>query len=141
MGPARRAATIGGQTPSDTSPEHHDCTMIRCAMIVSLVVCCASFGADTLRVATFNVWDVSSRDLAEPDQPRIERIVGVLQAMRPDIVLINELAYDGVPGNAGRLADLVRRSQGPGLEPLDYSVFTAPSNTGLTSGLDPGQLR
>ena len=110
--------------------------MIRIVLLLLLVLSRASAAEDTVRVATFNVWDVSKRDLAEPGNDRVERIVGVIQAMRPDIVLINELAFDGVPGNAGRLADMLRQPRGPGLEPIDYSVFTAPSNTGIASGLD-----
>lgn len=105
-------------------------------LLLSLTATLHGDPPETIRIASFNVWDVATRDLEEPDQGRVGRIVAVLQALRPDIVLINELAFDGAPGNAGRLAELLGASQGPGLSALDYAVFAAPSNTGLPSGLD-----
>lgn len=100
----------------------------------------------TLRVATFNVRDVRTADLLNPDQPRVRRIAEVIQRLRPTVILINEIAYDipggggatGEPGQNGtRLVEnFLAVSQGPGLEPLRYKAFMAPVNSGMASGFD-----
>ena len=123
----------------------------RCPPAVSLVllgtIAHATAGPPngSVRIATFNLWDVSSADLAGPDQPRLRRLAAVIQAMEPDVLLLNEIAWDsgaleadGTPGDNGqRFADLyLARSQGPGLEPIRFVAFAAPSNTGIASGLD-----
>ena len=102
----------------------------------------------SIRVATFNVEDVSTSDLLAGDQPRLQRLAEVLQGLRPNVVLINEIAYDrhGVPGvptgepegsNAQRLIDrYLAVSQGPGLRPLRYRAVMLPTNTGQASGFD-----
>lgn len=104
--------------------------------------------AAAIRVATFNVEDVRTEDLKNPDHPRLKRIAEIIQRLRPDIILINEIAYDqpGAPGVAGddspgqngrRLADnFLGAAQAPGLQPLRFRVFMAPSNTGISSGFD-----
>lgn len=103
---------------------------------------------DLLRVATYNILDTRQPDLENPDQPRLKKIAQVLQTLRPDIVLINEIAYDmpGAPGfqagatpgqNGQRFADaFLAVSQGEGFEPLRYTAYMAPSNTGVASGFD-----
>lgn len=104
--------------------------------------------AVTLRVATFNVEDLRTRDLLTGDHPRARQLAEVLQRLRPTIVLINEIAYD-VPGgpdvapdaepglNAQRFCDLyLAVPQAPGLAPLRMRAFMAPSNTGMPSGFD-----
>ena len=101
-----------------------------------------------LRVATFNVEDVRTDDLQHPDHPRLERIASILQELQPDVVLVNEIAYDyeGVPGydpavgegkNAERLASrFLSVSQSPDLQSLHYESVMMPSNTGVHSGFD-----
>jgi hypothetical protein len=102
----------------------------------------------TLRVAAFNVEDIRTEDLLRADQPRLKRIAEILQRIRPNIVLISEIAYD-LPGgpdvksgdepgqNARRFVEqYLSVSQGDGLKPLAYDVFMAPTNTGMPSGFD-----
>ncbi len=101
-----------------------------------------------LRVASFNMEDVSTSDLLVNDQPRVKALAEVLQRLRPTVVLINEIAYDwhGVPGvpldepegsNGRRFVDhYLEVSQGEGLEPLRYRAVMLPSNTGRPSGFD-----
>ncbi|WP_456425452.1 endonuclease/exonuclease/phosphatase family protein [Rhodocaloribacter sp.] len=101
-----------------------------------------------LRVATFNVEDVRTDDLKNPAHPRLRRLAARIQRLRPDVLLINEIAYDqpGAPGytdgepegqNGRRFAEtFLAVSQGPGLEPIRYRAFMAPSNTGIASGFD-----
>ena len=102
----------------------------------------------TLRVATYNIEDVRTDDLLSKEHPRLRAIAAVIQRNRPDIVLLNELAYDqsGVPGyidgdvwglNARRFVEkYLSVAQEPDLEPLTYHTFMAPSNTGISSGFD-----
>jgi len=106
--------------------------------------------ADTLRlrIATYNIEDVRTVDVLNPDHPRLKRAAAAIQRLRPDVLLVNEMTYDqaGVPGydqaegegqNARRFADaFLAVSQGEGLRPIRYRTFMAPSNTGLASGFD-----
>jgi len=102
----------------------------------------------TIRVATFNLGDVATRDLADAGHPRLRRLAEVIQRVRPTVLFLNEIAYDmpGAPGhvdgeapggNAQRFADLyLAVPQAEGLRPLRYRAFTAPTNTGIASGFD-----
>src|SRR5688572_28051755 len=54
----------------------------------------------TLRIATFNLNDVRSSDLADANHPRLRRLAEVIQRLRPNILFLNEIAYDG-PGAPG----------------------------------------
>ena len=102
----------------------------------------------TLRIATYNIEDIRTQDLKNPDQPRMKAAAALLQELRADILLINEITYDqpGTPGfeegdeeggNATRFArTFLERSQQADLEGLEYQVFTAPTNTGIASGYD-----
>lgn len=100
-----------------------------------------------IRVATFNVEDLRTDDLKNPDQPRVKTIVETIQRMRPNIIFINEIAYDepGSPGyvegeerglNGQRLADLVSKPGVLAVRPIRYRAFMARSNTGIHSGFD-----
>lgn len=105
-------------------------------------------GAMPIRVATFNIQDVSTTDLLVNDQPRVQRLARVIQRLRPTVLLVNEIAYDqhGVPGvptdepegsNGQRFANhYLEISQGEGLEPLRYRAVMLPTNTGRASGFD-----
>lgn len=103
--------------------------------------------ARPLRVATYNIEDIWTRDLLEADHPRLRAAAERIQEVRPDILLVNEMTYDqpgdpgyeaGEPGrNAQRFVDAyLSRAQRPDLEPIRYQAFMAPTNTGLASGLD-----
>jgi len=93
---------------------------------------------DTLRIATYNIEDVRTGDLQNPDNPRLKKAAAVIQRLRPDILLVNEITYDGPEGqNAQRFANtFLNVSQGEGLAPIRYQAFSAPTNTGLASGFD-----
>lgn len=104
--------------------------------------------ATAVRVATFNLEDVRTEDLAGRSNPRIKALAEVIQRIRPNIVFLNEIAYDGVgtpgfiegmtPGqNAQRFVDnYLSVPQVQGLAPVRYRVYMAPSNTGMPSGHD-----
>lgn len=99
--------------------------------------------ASTLRVATYNVslYDDTDGGLIrrlEGGDPAARDIAGVLQRVRPDLVLLNEFDYDA----EGRAADLFQRdylevAQGSDSQALRYPYrYFAPVNTGVPSGLD-----
>jgi hypothetical protein len=102
----------------------------------------------SLRIATYNIEDVRTVDVGNPDHPRLKKAAATIQRLRPAILLINEMTYDqpGDPGydasagmgeNGRRFAEtFLAVSQGEGLEPIRYRTFTAPTNTGLASGFD-----
>lgn len=99
-----------------------------------------------LRIATFNVAlfrAEAGQLLAELRQPAREvnaqarAVAEILQRVRPDVVLLNEFDYD--PGAAALAAfeeNLLAFSQNQ-QPPLRYRYrYSAPSNTGMLSGVD-----
>ncbi len=96
-----------------------------------------------VRVATFNValhgtqeGDVIRR-LERSSNEQAQGIAAILQEVRPDVVLLNEVDWDA-EGQAAQLLhdNFLAVSQG-GREPLLYSyVYVATSNTGVPSGYD-----
>lgn len=123
------------------------------AAIATLWAMVASWGQESvggvmIRVATFNIEDVRTSELRNGDTPRLKRLAEVIQRIRPNVILLNEIAYDmaggpdviegDAPGQNGqRFAELyLGVSQGKGLEPLRMRAFMAPVNTGVPSGFD-----
>ncbi|NKX55063.1 endonuclease/exonuclease/phosphatase family protein [Arthrobacter mobilis] len=97
-----------------------------------------------LRIATYNtsLFRASAgallADLSGPDDRQARAVAEVIQRVRPDIVLLNE--FDYVPDSPS-CADLFRRNYleagQNGQDPVHYPfAFTAPSNTGVPTGLD-----
>ncbi|AXB41885.1 endonuclease [Amycolatopsis albispora] len=102
-----------------------------------------STAAKSVRFATFNASLNRAQagqlvaDLSTPDNAQAREAAEVIQRNRPDVLLVNE--FDYVPGNAA--ADLFRRNYlnigQNGAAPIDYPyAFTAPSNTGVSTGFD-----
>ena len=124
------------------------CFFTLCILAASLSFSCAQPAPTTLRIATYNIEDTRTQDLKNPDHPRLKAAAALLQELRADILLVNEITYDqpGTPGfeegdieggNATRFSStFLERSQQTGLEGLSYQVFTAPTNTGIASGYD-----
>ncbi|HED53390.1 MAG TPA: endonuclease/exonuclease/phosphatase family protein [Phycisphaerales bacterium] len=121
-------------------------------LCIAGVLCVAGRLADAqpteLRVATFNIEDVRTSDLMRDDQPRVREIAEVIQRLRPNIILLNEIAYDW-PGVDGAPADVapgqngsrfveryMNQSMFEGVEPIRYRAYMWPSNTGRHSGFD-----
>lgn len=103
---------------------------------------------EPLRIMTYNIEDVRTAALQDPNHPRLQKAAAVIQHLRPDILLINEITYDypGAPAvppaaspgqNGQRFADhFLSVAQADSLTPISYQPFTAPSNTGVPSGFD-----
>ncbi len=97
-----------------------------------------------VRVATYNVSLHGASDgdlmrlLDDPDAAHPRAIAEVLQRVRPDIVLLNELdeVADG-QAVARFQQNFLGRAQADGLEPLNYAhVYVPTVNTGVHSGHD-----
>ncbi len=109
------------------------------SLLVGLALLAAPLRAETARVATYDVGlardgpGLLLADLRRPPKPDIAAVVAVIQAARPDILLLNGFDHDlrGVALAAFR--DLLR--QGPA--GIDYpAVFDAPVNAGVPTGRD-----
>jgi len=98
-----------------------------------------------VRVATFNVEDVRTVDLLNRNQSRVRKIASEIAEIQPDIILLNEIQFDGEGDpwgpsgsgdgmNARRLVDDFLSQTTA--ESLDYQTFMMPSNTGIASGFD-----
>ena len=119
-------------------------------LVAACLLCLPTMGHDdslripppaegVIRVATFNVslhrkaLGELSRDLKAGDA-QVQRLSRIVQAVAPDILLANEVDYDG--GESARL--LLEEYFGKSSDEsrrLKY-VYSSESNTGLPSGLD-----
>jgi Endonuclease/Exonuclease/phosphatase family len=94
---------------------------------------------DSIRIATFNVslhrkalGELSS-DLERGDK-QLERLARIIGLVQPDILLANEVDYDG--GKSARLLLEKCFSKSASSDRALKYFFTSESNTGLPSGLD-----
>jgi len=97
----------------------------------------------TLRVATFNVWELSRDKLDRVDaegrgqEPQLRSAAEIVQRLRPDVLLINEIDFDDERANARLFVERYLQVGQGGQEPIDYPyVFFEPSNTGVPIGHD-----
>ncbi len=101
--------------------------------------------ADCIRVATYNVSlnrrseGQLERDLAGDDR-QARAVAAVIRAVKPDILLLNEVDYSANSDNAGNLAKRYLESKSVDmLGSAAWSMpfrFSGPVNTGVPSGLD-----
>lgn len=104
--------------------------------------------SDAVRVMTYNIEDVRTRDLKRSDHLRLEWAAARIQALAPDILLVNEMTFDqpGAPGvdstdaegrNAHRFVEnYLSTPQADTLEGQSYQTVMLPVNTGVPSGHD-----
>jgi hypothetical protein len=115
----------------------------------------------SVRFATFNIEVLSAEKLRSVDAAgrgnhvQLCRAAEILQRIRPDVLLVNEIDYDGpaedgptasasgnpvqsgAPNSATRFRDLYLQVSQNGQKPLDYPhLFYGPSNTGIPTGKD-----
>ncbi|MFG0245509.1 MAG: endonuclease/exonuclease/phosphatase family protein [Phycisphaerales bacterium JB052] len=120
--------------------------MIATRLIVLFVLACsisAAAAVETqpvaLRIATFNIEDVRSDDLNDSSNERLRDIAAVIQRLRPNIILLNEIAVndDDGPTNAEKFVyNYLATSQGEGLQPIRFDTYIPETNTGVHSGFD-----
>lgn len=120
-------------------------TILVCAATIGCAATASPPAPDRVRVATFNIWELSTAKLLTLDSagrgsdPQALAAARVIHLVRPDILLLNEIDHDyGHPEDLARNARLfVEHYLRHGEAPLEYEhVFAAPSNTGLLTGLD-----
>ena len=95
-----------------------------------------------VRVATFNA-SLNRRNPGELAQelrlggsPQIDAVVEIIQRVRPDIILINEIDHDARQISANLFRDALKVGR-EGAAGINYPhLFAAPSNTGVSSGYD-----
>jgi Endonuclease/Exonuclease/phosphatase family len=97
----------------------------------------------TLRVATFNVEVLSREKLDQVDEaghgqhPQLRSAAEIVQRIRPDILLLNEIDFDAERADARLFVERYLQVGQGGQEPIDYPyVFFEPSNTGVRIGYD-----
>ncbi len=99
--------------------------------------------AGAIRFATFNCSlyrDAAGKlieDLRQPKHPAVKKVAGIIQRVRPDVLLLNEFDYDS-GGEALRLLRenyLLQPQNGQAAIEYPYAFF-AESNTGIDSGCD-----
>ncbi len=98
---------------------------------------------DSIRIATYNASLYGKKSgqvrgrLSDGKDSQAEKIAMVVQTIRPDVLLVNEIDHDPDSATAKLLAEkFFALSQG-GLDPIDYPfVRSFASNTGVDSGLD-----
>lgn len=120
--------------------------MIAPRLIVLFVLACSISAAAALetqpiavRVATFNIEDVRSEALNDASNERLKAIAAIIQRMRPNIILLNEIQTSQVdgPSNAEKFVyHYLAVSQGEGLKAIKYDSYTPGTNTGEHSGID-----
>lgn len=97
----------------------------------------------TLCIASYNVslygkkaGEVAAKLRTGKDR-QASSIASIIQTVRPDIVLLNEIDHDADASTVKLLRDLYLAVAQDGCEPIDYPyVYSAPSNTGVNSALD-----
>jgi hypothetical protein len=95
-----------------------------------------------VRIATFNASlsrrgaGLTLRDLVEAKRPRVLAVAEIIQRVRPDVLLINELDHDAGGAALAALVALLETGRG-GARGIAYRwTFLAPVNTGEPTGLD-----
>ncbi len=103
-----------------------------------------------VRIATFNIHELGREKIDQVDgqgrgtNPQLKKAAQILQLVRPDIVLVNEIDYDyetsanSLKGQSARLFFERYLATGQGdQKPLEYPhIVFEPVNTGVLSGLD-----
>ncbi|MEM6853038.1 MAG: endonuclease/exonuclease/phosphatase family protein [Planctomycetota bacterium] len=109
----------------------------------------ATANAEPVRFAQFNIAlysrdrdpDEVARRLATRNDPQLQKIAAIIQAVRPDVLLINEIDHDPT----GRIAELLQQNylgipQHDALESITFTyTHSPPVNTGVPSGVDLDQ--
>ena len=138
------AGNFGGAVAPNTGGDLNGDGLVNAA---DFTILAGGFGCEivTLRVMTWNVEDVRTPQLTVATDPKMKEVAEVIQILRPDILLLNEIAYDqpgevgGAPGpglNGQRFADNYLAVSQNGQAPLSYTAVMYPTNTGIHSGKD-----
>ncbi len=99
--------------------------------------------APRVRIASFNIWELSAEKINKVDSAghgthrQLRGAAEIVQRVRPDILLVNEIDFDEDRHNATLFQDRYLKIAQSGQKPVDYPfVFFAPVNTGQPTGKD-----
>lgn len=110
--------------------------MLQLSLLAAL--CAAEPGK--IRVAVFNVWELSAEKLdREGGDAQLRGAAEIVQRVRPDILLVNEIDYAGTGAKSAcqKFATRYLAVGQNGLRPIKFQyTYTAPVNTGVPSGKD-----
>jgi len=112
------------------------------ATLFALVLTGTQAPAANVRFATFNAaLNFPTRDglhaALRKHDVRVQRVAAIIQHVRPDVLLINELDYDAKPGTIALWIDGILGKSQLGERPIEYGYhFIDAVNTGVDSGLD-----
>ncbi len=155
-GPSRRTRRGGFGRPSALAVVA-GAAQAGAAIVAAMLLTAATAGiaaSMTLRIATFNTSLNRAaagqllRDLESGEDAQARAVAGIIQRVRPDVLLLNEFDYDEggealqafeqrYLGVAQVAPDARSTSEAPATQPLHYDFrFSAPVNTGVPSGLD-----
>ncbi len=117
------------------------CTLL--AFLAGLVFTTIGGAAETLRIATYNASLYGKRAgeiyerISDGQDRQAQNVAAIVQTVRPDVLLINEIDHDQNGRTAKVLAEKFFATPQGSLESISYPyVYSAPSNTGVDSGLD-----
>ncbi len=119
-------------------------------MFASAMFVAVGAGGQTqsVRFATFNIFELTSAKLNQVDDagrgthPQLCGAAEIVQRVRPDVLLVNEIDFDAGADvaretNARRFLDRYLKVGQNGQQAIDYPyVFFGPVNTGVPTGLD-----
>ncbi|TVP95631.1 MAG: endonuclease/exonuclease/phosphatase family protein [Planctomycetaceae bacterium] len=102
---------------------------------------------ESVRFATFNIWELTREKLDRVDpetglgnDPQLMLAAAIIQQIRPDVLLIQEIDYDEAGENVSLFLRRYLAVSQQDQVPLEYPhVVSEPVNTGLPSGLDLNQ--
>lgn len=103
--------------------------LLRSLAAIATAIALSACTAAPTRVATYNLEDVRTNDVTRSSHPRLETVAGVIRTVRPDILLLQEIARDEAGTNAQRFADRY-------LPKLGMTAYMPETNTGIASGHD-----
>jgi endonuclease/exonuclease/phosphatase family metal-dependent hydrolase len=113
---------------------------------VLIVVPAAAKHPSTIRIATYNASLYGKKSgqilnrLRDGKDQQAEKVASVVQTIRPDVLLINEIDHDTGGATASALNDLYFAKPQRTLSSIDYPfVYSVASNTGVDSQLDLDQ--
>ena len=120
-------------------------TLVLC-LLIALVIPVVAVQADDGRVVRFATFNASLNrnlagqlisDLSTPDNAQAATIAEIIQRAEPDVVLINEFDFDADHIALQLFQQNYLSVPHNGASPIVYPyAYTAPSNTGIPSGLD-----
>lgn len=127
---------------------HHLVRLSILLTLVTLLACSPPQDKTAVRIALFNIWELSTTKLSDTDSAgcgRNDQLLAaaeIIHRVRPDVLVLNEIDHDiDALAHGADLTLTARRFQerylDRGANPIHYEhVFAAPCNIGFLTGMD-----